>query len=137
MSNYVWTFGDGGSTATSSLTTTYTYTNAGIYTVVLSGDYNGTTYTLTRANFVVVNPGPVASFYASYTGGKAPLYVPFINTSSNATTYAWAFGDGKTSTNKYASNTYTNAGTYTVTLKAIAAGVTNTLTRTNYVIVSP
>lgn len=147
MSNYVWAFGDGGTSTASS--PTYTYTNAGTYSVVLSGDYDGTTYTLTRTNFVVVNPGPVASFYANVTVGSVTnvfvvgtttnrgFYVPFINTSSNATAYAWTFGDGKTATNKYASNIYTNAGTYTVTLKAIAAGVTNTLTRTNYIIVNP
>lgn len=137
LSNYVWAFGDGGSTATSSLTTSYTYTNSGTFSVTLSGVFNGVTYTLTRTNAVVVNPGPVAAFTASYTGGKAPLYVPFVNSSANATAYLWSFGDGKTSTNKWPANTYTNAGTYTVTLQAIAAGVTNTLTRTNYIIVSP
>jgi PKD repeat protein len=149
MANMNWNFGDGGSTATSSLTTSYTYTNAGTYTVTLYGDFNGTTYSVARTNLVVVSPAPVASFYASVTAGSVTnvfvvgtttnrgFNVPFINTSSNATAYAWTFGDGRTSTNKYPSNIYTNAGTYTVTLKAIKLGVTNTLTRTNYIIVNP
>ena len=40
------------------------------------------------------------------------------NTSQNATTYIWDFGDGTTSTAIHPSHTYTNAGTYTIHLKA-------------------
>ncbi|MEI8290400.1 MAG: PKD domain-containing protein [Verrucomicrobiota bacterium] len=139
MSNYVWTFGDG-KTSTSSTNTANTYTNAGTYTVTLSGDYNGVTYNLSRTN-VVAQPGPVASFYVAPAGGKSPLAVTFINTSSNATSYAWSFGDGNTSTNVYPVNVYTNLGAsvlkYNVTLKAINRGVTNSVTITNCVTVSP
>jgi PKD repeat protein len=135
-----WNFGDGGTSAVSS--PSYTFTNAGTYTVTLYGDYNGTTYSVARTNLVVVNPAPVARFDANVTGGKTNLYVAFINKSLNATSFVWNYGDTNvvtlnTSTNLYGSHTYTNVGTYTVSLQAIAYGATNTLTRTNYITVTP
>ncbi len=139
MSNFVWSFGDG-KTSTSSTTVANTYTNAGTYTVTLSGDYNGSTYTLSRTN-IVAQPGPVASFYVVPAGGKSPFAATFVNTSSNATSYLWSFGDGQTSTNVYPVNIYTNLGAsvlkYDVTLKAINQGLTNTVTVTNCVSVIP
>jgi PKD repeat protein len=135
MSNLLWNFGDG-QTSTSTNPVNL-YTNAGTYTVTLYGDYNGVTYSLARSSYVVAKAAPVASFIGEITGGKAPLTVVFDNNSSNASAYAWSFGDGNTSTNRYVANTYLSAGTNTVTLKAINLGVTNTLTRTNYIIVTP
>ena len=57
--------------------------------------------------------------------------------STAALTYAWDFGDGHTSTNDQPANTYTNGGSYSVTLTAVGAGGTNSLTRTNYILVTP
>ncbi|PYJ01004.1 MAG: hypothetical protein DME25_19205, partial [Verrucomicrobia bacterium] len=79
---------------------------------------------------------PVAGFAGSPTNGAAPLTVSFTNLSSGATSYNWDFGDGHSSSVANPSNTYSNAGTYTVTLKAIGPGGTNTLARTNYVVVT-
>jgi PKD repeat protein len=135
MSNLLWNFGDGQTSTNTNPVNNYT--NAGTYTVTLYGDYNGVTYSLARTSYVVAKAAPVASFIGEITGGKAPLTVVFDNNSSNATAYAWSFGDGNTSTNRYVANTYLSAGTNTVTLKAINLGVTNTLTRTNYIIVTP
>ncbi len=42
----------------------------------------------------------------------------FANLSNSATDYAWDFGDGNTSTDKDAVNTFPDEGQYTVTLKA-------------------
>ncbi|PYI85564.1 MAG: hypothetical protein DME26_10735, partial [Verrucomicrobia bacterium] len=80
--------------------------------------------------------GPIASFTAGPTSGLAPLTVNFTNSSSGATDYGWDFGDGNTSTAINPANTYTNAGNYTVSLRAIGGGVTNTLTRANYILVT-
>ena len=58
---------------------------------------------------------PVASFTASPTSGAAPLSVGFTDQSSGSVTgWAWAFGDGNTSTNQNPSDIYVNPGTYTV-----------------------
>jgi len=44
--------------------------------------------------------------------------VAFTNTSSDADTYSWAFGDGETSTEENPTHTYAAGGTYTATLTA-------------------
>ena len=79
---------------------------------------------------------PAANFTGSLTAGASPLTVTFTNTSTGAASYSWNFGDGKTATNANPANTYTNAGNYTVALTAASAIGTNTLTRTNYIVVT-
>src|SRR5205085_2761834 len=78
----------------------------------------------------------VANFTGSPTNGLVPLTVSFTNLSTGATNYSWIFGDGHTSTASNPANTYSNAGSYTVVLTAIGAGGTNTLGRTNYIVVT-
>ena len=56
--------------------------------------------------------------------------------SSGATNYAWAFGDGNISASADPVNTYTNTGAYSVSLTAVGAGGTNTLTLSNYIILA-
>lgn len=56
-------------------------------------------------------------FSANVTSGcGVPFSVQFTNTSTNAGTYLWNFGDATTSTQANPSHIYTNFGTYTVTL---------------------
>ena len=89
----------------------------------------GGTNLLTITNYVVItNPPPpvVAAFTADPTNGVAPLTVYFTNLSSGAMDYAWDFGDGGVSTEINPANTYTNAGTYTVSLVAVGAGLLST-----------
>lgn len=53
------------------------------------------------------------------TAGCVPFSVQFDNNSSNATAYAWDFGDGSpVSSSTSPSHTYTSSGTYTVRLIA-------------------
>ena len=64
---------------------------------------------------VNVNPSPIADFSSSIN----PLNngeVTFTNTSNNATSYLWDFGDGNTSTDANPIHTYTMSGNYTITL---------------------
>lgn len=69
---------------------------------------------------------PVANFSVSSLQGCVPHNVQFTNTSQNATSYQWNFGNGNTSTLVNPGNVYTVAGIYTVTLTAIGAnGATN------------
>src|SRR6266404_188442 len=85
--------------------------------------------------FILPTP-VVAGFAAAPTNGLAPLTVNFTNLSSGATNYSWDFGDGNTSTAINPANTYTNAGNYTVSMRAIGTGGANTLSRTNYIVVT-
>jgi PKD repeat protein len=55
--------------------------------------------------------------------------VRFTDASANATTWAWDFGDRKTSDNRHPFHTYTLRGTYTVTLR-VSDGVTTAQTNT-------
>ncbi len=51
------------------------------------------------------------------TSGTAPLTVQFTDQSTGSpTSWEWSFGDGSTSSLQNPSETYQNAGTYTVTL---------------------
>jgi PKD repeat protein len=135
--SYSWDFGDGNTSTAANPANTYS--NAGSYTVTLTAGGAGGTNSLTRSNYIVVtNPPPpvLADFVGDPTNGAAPLTVSFTNLSSGAASYSWDFGDGNTSTAANPANTYSNAGSYTVTLTAIGAGGTNNLTRSNYVVVT-
>jgi PKD repeat protein len=57
-------------------------------------------------------PAPQASFRADKTRGVWPLPVQFTDTSTNAVSWAWNFGDGATSTVRNPSHTYQRAGNY-------------------------
>jgi PKD repeat protein len=133
-SEFTWAFGDGN--VSTNANPVNTYSNAGTYSVKLMAVGAGGTNTLTRTNYIVVVAPVAAGFTGGPTNGVAPLTVSFTNLSSGATNYSWAFGDGHLSTNTNTSNTYSNAGTYSVTLTAIGAGGTNAFTRTNYIAVT-
>jgi len=82
-------------------------------------------------------PAPTASFDATPTSGTSPLNVAFTDTSTGSpTSWSWDFGDGATSTAQNPSHTYTAPGTYTVSLRATNAGGSNTVTKTNLIVVS-
>ncbi|HRB38584.1 MAG TPA: PKD domain-containing protein, partial [Bacteroidia bacterium] len=61
---------------------------------------------------------PVASFGISQSSGCAPLTVSFNNTSTNATSYHWDFGNGAVSVLNSPVITFTTAGNYYVKLIA-------------------
>ncbi|HSW76531.1 MAG TPA: PKD domain-containing protein [Candidatus Saccharimonadales bacterium] len=83
---------------------------------------------------------PVAQFTASPTTGTAPLTVSFTNTSTNATSYLWQFGDSQiTSSLSNPSNplhTYNLSGQYTVTLTAYNDITSDIMTKSNYIVVT-
>jgi len=96
--------------------------------------------TLTRTNYITVAAPqpPVANFSGSPTSGIVPLTVNFSDTSSGQpTSWVWTFGDGGTSTAQNPSHVYTTAGTYSVTLTATNTIGSNSVTKTNYITVTP
>lgn len=87
----------------------------------------------------IYNPVTEADFFASETLGCAvPFTITFNNTSSNASSYEWDFGDGGTSTDENPSHTYTEAGTYSVSLHADGGSCgTDDITLIDYIIIDP
>jgi Zn-dependent metalloprotease len=68
-----------------------------------------------------------------------PYTVDFSNLSINGTTFAWDFGDGTTSTQRNPTHTYTDTGSFTVTLIADGGPVcgADTLVLQDYIYISP
>lgn len=110
-----WDFGDGG--ISTEQHPTYIYTTPGMYSVKLSAtNANGTTECI-KTNFAVVIGGTCeAGFTVDVVSGVAPLTVQFTNTSINAISYYWDFGDGTASLEKNPLHVYEQTGTYTVLL---------------------
>ncbi|HBY98300.1 MAG TPA: hypothetical protein DEP84_30885, partial [Chloroflexi bacterium] len=83
---------------------------------------------------------PYADFEAAPLDGPAPLTAEFHNTSCcQVVTCAWDYGDGNqgTSCEAYHSHTYTDPGSYTVSLAIFRpSGSSNTETKPDYIQVS-
>lgn len=99
---------------------------------------NGTlTYGISAAFQVTAGSGLGAGFSATPTNGTVPLTVAFTNSSIGAvTSQLWSFGDGSTRTTANPGHTYTNTGSFAVSLTVFGASGSNTLTRTGYITVS-
>jgi len=63
--------------------------------------------------------------------------ITFTNTSTNATSYAWNFGDGATSAVTNPAHAYTSAGNYTVQLTATGSGGESTATNNVTITATP
>lgn len=79
---------------------------------------------------------PVALFSATPLIGPAPLEVSFHDESTGiVTTRQWDFGDNDTSSDQHPVHTYTDSGTYTVSLTVTGPNGTTTETKDNYITV--
>ena len=134
LASYHWDFGDG-QTSTSS-NPSHIYTSAGQYYVSLVVfDSHGCTDTSEQDIHINVGSSYLASFYATKDTGCAPLATTFHNTTANASSVTWFFGDGTSSTVVDPSHTYQNPGLYSVTfIVSTSNGCTDTLTRVNYIL---
>jgi gliding motility-associated-like protein len=93
INTWSWDFGDGN---TSTLADpSHCYNTSGIYTVILTvTSSDGCTHTLTMPNYISVYLNPVAAFGASpqpTTIFNATIF--FTDSSQNATSWVWSFGD--------------------------------------------
>ena len=122
--NTLWRFGDG--TTATTTNSTKTYTAPGTYTIRLQQSYG--TCTDSASKTIKVRPQPTSIFTADKKAFcQIPATVVFTNSSLNAVSYDWSFGDGGSSTAQNASHTYTAYGSYTVKLKTTnALGCTHT-----------
>lgn len=79
-----------------------------------------------NGNNITINSKPVAGFITN--NNCVGLVTSFQNTSTGATSYLWNFGDGNTSTATSPSYTYTQPGSYNVSLIATSvAGCSDTI----------
>ncbi len=83
-------------------------------------------------------PVPIAN-YTAVNSTCVGSTITYTNTSTNATSYSWAFQGGSpaTSTATNPSVTYTAAGVYTTTLTATSVGGTNTIVGTLTISAAP
>jgi PKD repeat protein len=124
--NISWEFPGGSPSTSTEQNPTVYYETMGLFNVTLKAtSILGDTATITSSDYIVANDVPTASF----TIQTDELTVLFSNTSQNATSYLWNFGDGTTSTSANPTHIYPVAATYPVSLEAInACGITTYLT---------
>ena len=133
--SYNWTFGDGGNSSLTSPSHTYSpiiATRDSFKINLVSYNIHGCTDTAKKK--LIIFPKVTANFTCD-TIGCSLFKSAFVNSSQNATIYAWDFGDGSllsSATNPI--HTYTNttgsAITYTATLYADSRyGCTNVFTK--------
>jgi gliding motility-associated-like protein len=116
--DYLWTFGDGESSTLPS--PAHSYDNAGTYNVSLTvTDNNGCSTSVVNGATILVNPQADAQFTASSTQESIlnPVF-SFTNSSMNADSYIWTFGDGSSATSTNATHTYETFGFFDVQLYA-------------------
>lgn len=116
--NYSWDFGNGTTSTTSD----------SLFSRIFMTGLNDTTFTIrlivsnecgvdTAFHNIHVLPTSVNSFFnTNITEGCAPLTVNFTSISDGAEQFNWNFGDGNVSNVGQTSNTFLEAGTYTVRL---------------------
>jgi subtilisin family serine protease/PKD repeat protein len=117
VARYAWTFGDGGTLATSATTVRRTYGGYGSFTVRLTvTDDVGQTATTSRT-VTVTPPLPTVGFRVTCSSGRT---CTFDASSSRAldgiASYRWEFGNTRTGTGVRATHQYSAAGSYPVRL---------------------
>lgn len=132
-----WTFGDG--SISQEQNPVHVYTITGQFTVTLQVTNEDGSNTTTKEQFITGSTVilPVADFIGNTTSGIAPLAVGFTDQSTGSpVTWNWTFGDGATSDEQNPEYTYTDTGTYTVSLEATNPDSSNTTTKTDYITVT-
>ncbi len=119
---FVWNFGtDTTYLSTGSSVASYTYPDTGSYSISLwATSVDGCKDTLVLTDAVTVYGLPVATFDAFIDSTSYPYdgTVVFTNTSQNANSYYWDFGDGNSSTETNPSHRFDEINIYTAMLIA-------------------
>jgi gliding motility-associated-like protein len=126
VNEWIWLFGDGGTSTTQH--PTHEYQDTGRFTVTLIAGNHGCYDTLVLPDYIHVRP-PIARFAVAFDCSQ-PFVRNFSDRSIGADEWSWNFGDGNTSTAPSPSHTYAAAGTYTVslTVRNLETGCTHTKT---------
>ncbi|MFQ5606621.1 MAG: PKD domain-containing protein [Candidatus Zixiibacteriota bacterium] len=140
--NWFWDFGDFGTSALES--PTVVFDKPGDYKVMLTATNACGSVTALKEAYILVQEGqgggcatPVSAFSGTPTTGTAPLTVSFTDQSTNAPfAWSWDFGDLAQDNVQNPTHTYTDPGTYNVSLTTGNDCGENTVTQTGYVVVS-
>ncbi len=118
--SFTWDFGDG-HTSNAKGDFTEFYAKEGTFNVVLTvKDNNGCVSTITKTNFITINPTPKADFtYSQKYACAGPINVNFVNKSTKNPSLQWDFGNSNTSVLPNPTTAYGVEKRYTVTLTAI------------------
>jgi PKD repeat protein len=138
---YAWDFTSDYEEDSNNANPTFTYTTPGTYTVTLTATNIAGSDSEVKNGYITVLEVPAppeAGFTSNKRSGAAPLTVRFTDTSggSSPMTYAWNFGDGVTSNSQNPTHSYSQTGTYTVTLRATNSFGTDVATRSGYITVT-
>lgn len=137
VDTWFWEFGDGATSAAQN--PSHTYTAVANYTVALTVTTVNGMDTLSRTNYIQVQPEPPdADFMADDTTPGVGVPVQFTDLSDPGSapqinTWLWNFGDGGTSFAQNPTHTYTAIANYSVSLTVTAASGSNTETKPNYI----
>lgn len=134
ITNYFWSFGDGGTSIQQN--PAHTYSTPGLYTVeLIVRTANGCEDTLTKPNFIKVVASPQAAIGGSLSGCE-PASLTFqgilLAADTSALSWNWNFGNGNTDTARNpAAQLYTTAGNYPLQLVVTnSTGCTDTVPNT-------
>lgn len=133
VDDYLWTFEGGTPSTSSAASPTVTFENPGLFDVTLEVSNAAGANEITQTDIIEVLPLPVAGFTAVESG----LDVVFTNSSTDATSYTWDFGDGNNSTATNPSHSYNQSGTYTVVLTAFNGCGAESFTQNITVLIPP
>jgi gliding motility-associated-like protein len=132
----LWSFGD--NTTDTKVNTTHLYTTAGTYQVTMTADFGSCQVSKKKLITVSNIPSPAFTVSGSVAQCALPATVLFNNTTNGAASYQWLFGDSTISTEINPNHTYTQAGSFDVTLIAIApGGCSDTLTQKKLINLGP
>lgn len=124
---YLWDFGDGN---TSNLAApTHTYNGYGAYDVSLTVSDPSCSNTKTENSYIRLRqPQAIFDLGGSIFCADEPLI--FSNSSVDADNYLWNFGDGTGSVSKNPNKTYSDSGTFIVSLTVLAPGCSDFISDT-------
>ncbi len=134
---YHWNFQDGTDTVGPNVThPPHTFTEPGIYNVLLSVGYNGCYGLPFQLHDTVDSPGAMINYHLDCSPASC---VTFIDTSLGETSHTWMFGDGTTSTAHLVDHCYPVISLFNIKLATLnsttgcrdTASVSVNLTRAN------
>ncbi len=110
-----WTFEGGDPPSSTDADVTVTYHTAGLYSVTLSVSNDLADSTYVFPELISVYDVPVVAFSFFFSDSTTVSFQSFLQ---NAVDFFWDFGDGTISSEQAPTHTYSEPGTYTVTLTA-------------------
>jgi gliding motility-associated-like protein len=136
ITSWSWDFGDG--SVSTLANPSHVYTSAGNFAVTLRITNSfGCVKTFSKTNYIQVGNGVKADFINTSAGQcTAPVTINFTNTSvgPGSLNYTWNFGDGISSNLSNPVHTYSNPGSYTVSLVTVSPqGCRDTMIKQNLI----